>query len=148
MEALAAVSLAGNIVGFIDFLGKLLSQIQEISHSPSGATGDNSDMQSLLESLSLNMERLTVSETTDTSSQPSGSEQQLQSLVSRCTVLAGGISTKLKKLTVDENAKFKRLSSLKMAVTSAWGKKELEEKMARLGDFRSEFQLDILSSLK
>ena len=148
MEALAAVSLAGNIVGFIDFLGKVLSQIREMTHSASGTTEDNTNMQSLLGSFSLNMERLKVSGTTDTSSQSTGSEQQLQSLASRCTVLAGEISTKLKKLTVDENGKYKQFSSIKVAMKSVWGKKDINEKMARLNDYRSQFQLEILISLK
>lgn len=40
------------------------------------------------------------------------------------------------------------LRSIGKALRSAWGKKDLEDMMARLGTFRSEIQFSILVSLK
>ncbi|KAK0117233.1 hypothetical protein ONS96_013067 [Cadophora gregata f. sp. sojae] len=148
--ALVAIGLASNIVGFIDVGCKLISEIQDISHSASGATDDISDMQMLVDKLSLSLDGLKLSSATgsSTTTQPTASEQKLENLASRCAVLAREMSTKLNKLTLDENAKSRGLSKLKVAMKSIWGKKDLEEKLSRLNDFRSEFQFSILLKLK
>ena len=145
MEAVAAVSLAGNIVGFIDFGSKLVAQIQEISDSASGASQDNSDMAMLVNDLSSYVEQL---KRPNTSTVPTEKEERLWSLALRCAVLAKELAVKLKKLTVAEDARFKRLSSIGKALRSVWAKKDLGDKMAMLNEFRSEFQLNILISLR
>ncbi|KAG4413721.1 hypothetical protein IFR04_013156 [Cadophora malorum] len=145
MEALAAVSLAGNIVGFIEFGSKLVAHIREISESASGATQDNVDMSLLVDNLSFYIERLRQP---GMSPAPTEKEQKLLILASRCSVLAKELDWKVKKLTVAQDAKFKRLSSAWKALKGVWKKEDLERKMARLDQFRSEFQLEILDSLK
>ncbi|KAH9220710.1 hypothetical protein DL95DRAFT_477881, partial [Leptodontidium sp. 2 PMI_412] len=142
MDPLTAIGLASNIIAFVDFAGKLVSQGHEIYKSASGALQDNVDINNIVTDLSLHVNKLKEA---NTITAPTQKEQQLQSLASKCSILAVEISQKLKKLNVDENAKMRGLRSIGKALRSAWGKKDLEDMMARLGTFRSEIQFSILS---
>ncbi|KAH6721901.1 hypothetical protein BKA61DRAFT_700906 [Leptodontidium sp. MPI-SDFR-AT-0119] len=145
MDPLTAIGLASNIIAFVDFAGKLVSRGHEIYKSASGALQENVDINNIVTDLSLHVNKLKEA---NTITAPTQKEQQLQSLASKCSILAEEISQKLKKLNVDENAKMRGLRSIGKAFRSSWGKKDLEEMMARLIAFRSEIQFSILVSLK
>ncbi|KAE9374183.1 hypothetical protein N431DRAFT_481460 [Stipitochalara longipes BDJ] len=145
MDPLTALALASNIVGFIDFASKLISQGHEIYKSTSGALQENVDIEILANDLSLHVKRLKQG---NTITAVTFQEQQLQSLASKCAILADDILLSLNKLKVNVNAKFKSFNSAGKALRTAWGKKDLEEKMAKLESFRSQLQFSILVSLK
>lgn len=146
MEALAAVSLAGNIVGFVDFASKVASQVQDIYKSASGASQDNLDVQTLIDDLSVHSKKLSEAKTVPAAKQKE--QQQLQSLAKRCLVLAGEMDQQLQELQVDKKADMRRVRSLGKGFRSVFKKKDMEEKMRRLSDFRDELEFGILISLK
>ncbi|KAL2074299.1 hypothetical protein VTL71DRAFT_8077 [Oculimacula yallundae] len=180
MEVFAAISLAGNVVGFVDFASKLIAQTMEIYNSASGVSQDNRDISILIADLSLHATKLKQDNSSPATSE---TEHRLQSLATRCAALAAEIAEKLKKLSVDEiseipesstiventkhrsfrsfgkvlqhvrgkkapgeTSKGRSLKSLGKALRSAWEKKDLDEKMAKLSGFRSELQFGIFVS--
>ncbi|KAH7357079.1 hypothetical protein BKA65DRAFT_220909 [Rhexocercosporidium sp. MPI-PUGE-AT-0058] len=145
MDPLTAIGLASNIISFVEFVSKLISQGHEIYRSTSGTSQENIDINILVTDLSFHVNKLKEVNTITCSTQK---EQQLQSLASKCSILAEDISQKLNKLNVDENSKMRGLRSIGKALRSAWGKKDLDEMVKKLGAFRSELQLSILISLK
>ena len=146
MEALAAVSLAGNVVAFVDFASKVASQVQDIYKSASGASQDNLDIQTLIDDLSVHSKKLSEAKTVPAAKQKE--QQQLQSLAKRCVDLAGELDLQLQKLQVDKKANMRRLRSLGKGFRSVFKKNDMEEKMRRLSEFRGELEFGILNTLK
>ncbi|KAG4428862.1 hypothetical protein IFR05_015654 [Cadophora sp. M221] len=97
MDHLTAIGLASNIIAFVDFAGKLVSQGHEIYKSASGALQENVDINNIVTDLSLHVNKLKEG---NAITAPTQREQQLQSLASKCSILAEEISQKLKKLNV------------------------------------------------
>jgi hypothetical protein len=142
---LTALGLASNILSFIDFASKLISQGHEIYKSTSGALEENVDIGVLANDLSVHAKKLKEANVITAAT---FQEQQLQSLAFKCASLADEVSLILDKLKVDPDAKFKRLSSVGKALKAAWGKKDLEEKVTKLDRFRSQLEFGILVALK
>jgi hypothetical protein len=62
MDPLTAVGLAGNIVQFVDFTGKLISATQKLYVSESGANAENLELEGLAQNLQQLAERDTPPE--------------------------------------------------------------------------------------
>lgn len=145
MDPVTALGFASNIISFVDFAGKLISKGHEIYKSASGASRENVEIETVIDDLSLHVDRLKQGNTI-TAVTPRG--QQLQSLASDCAILADEILQKLNKLKVDKNIKYRGLRSIGKTLRAAWGTKDLEKRVATLEGFRNQLQFGILIALK
>lgn len=151
MDPLTAIGLASNIIGFVDFAGKLISQGYEIYKSASGTTKENEDIEALIEDLSFHLDELGKGENAVPAAAVTPQDfrdQKLRELAAKCATFAEEILTSLEKLKKEPNAKFKGFNSFGKALRSAWGKKGMEEKVAKLEKFRSELEFTILVLLR
>lgn len=137
MEALAAVSLAGNIVQFIDIGLKVLHGAKEIHHSMTGSTGDFQN----LETVAQEMQRLSLRLNTASNSQPSADEVALRNLAAECRKLSDQVLDIVQKCK-PKNAKSKR-SSAWSAAKSLYKKREMDEVGQRLDACRNQLNLQI-----
>lgn len=145
MDPLTAASLAANVVQFIDFTSKLISQGYEIYKSATGATQENTDIEQLTTNLQAHLKEL---RSPGQITVQTYEEQSIEAIASRCDGMGQVILQDLAKLKVDGKTKYKRLSSISKALQGLWGRKELQDKVKRLEQFRNQLQFIITNSLR
>jgi hypothetical protein len=146
-EAIAAFGLAANVVQFIDFGSKLTSSfwhlyksgrdgVEEVSFAPHLQTM-TSDLQNILDGL-------VDQESGDGSHDDSG----LRKLAEDCKAQAAELQTLLGSLGTAGNGKFGKREALKAAFRAVWKEDEINSFEVRLGQFRQQLTLHLLSSLR
>jgi hypothetical protein len=147
MEALAAVSIAGNIVQFVEFGLRVLCKTREIYRSTDDCLAENQDLEIVTNDLVILQRKLQASRnsTNNPDSMPEH-DKDLESLNHACAELAGNLLEKLNMAKAQ--GRFRRWKSLRQAVKSVWSKSEVDAMARRLESFRSQLQMRILISLK
>lgn len=141
MIPLDAVSLAANIIQFINFVVSLVSKADEIRKN-GGLTEYvdlstvNKDLISVTEKLKLGL--------------PSGvltdDEQGIFSICTGCLEVSRQLQSALEELGVDADAG--KWKSIRKAFKAIWGKKKLLELNTRLEDFSVQLDRRVLVSLR
>jgi len=139
MEALAAISLIGNVVQFVDFSSKLVSGSVQLYRSAQGALEDNIDTETATKHLLLLNHGLQDSAT-------SAGDGPLKSLCGSCHAVATELLEALAKLKVQ--GKKQKLKSIKMALQNLWSKEHIARLEGRLAKIREELNLHITVSLR
>ena len=138
MEALAAVSLAANILQFLDFTRDTISKSRQIRAFISGALKEYADLEDLTTHLKNLSGRL------QSSSEPV--DLVLEQLCSKCVEVAEELLEALESLRVKgENTRFQ---SLRKALKVLWGREKLRILEERLAGFRHELNLHITVELR
>ena len=138
MEALAAVSLAGNILQFLDFTHDAISKSHQIHTSISGTLKEHADLKGLTTDLKDLSGRLQAS---------SGPvDLVLEQLCSRCREVADDLLEALESLRV--RGKYTRFQCLRKALKVLWGQEKLRKLEERLAGFRHELNLHITVELR
>lgn len=138
MEALAAVSLAGNILQLLNFAGDAISKSRQIHASVNGALEEHED----LEIVTTNLKDLSVRLQT-----PAGPvDSVLEQLCIRCREIADELLKALESLCV--KGKYTRSQSLRKALKVLWGKEKFKVLEERLAIFRQELTLHITVELR
>ncbi|OCK84564.1 hypothetical protein K432DRAFT_282313, partial [Lepidopterella palustris CBS 459.81] len=132
MEVLAAIGLAGNIIQFIDFGGKLISKTAEIQKSGAGALADNINIETATNDLALLSTKLH-------DSAKSTGDTALQELCQSCNTVATELLTVLG--TIKVHGKQHKWKSFRKALQSVWSKDEIALLEQRLARFRDELNL-------
>lgn len=133
MEALAAVSLAGNILQFLNLTAAAFSKSRQIHASISGTLKEHDDLESLTNDLKDSSGRLQAS---------AGSvDPVLKQLCSRCSEVAEELLKALESLGV--KGKHTRAQSLRKALKAMWGNEKLKILEERLARFRHELTLHV-----
>ena len=138
MEALAAVSLAGNIVQFLDFIGDAISKSRQIHASVSGTLKEHDDLESLATDLKDLSGRLQAS--------IGPADLVLTHLCARCREVADELLKAVERLGIKE--KHTRSQSLRKALKALWGREKLKILEERLAGFRHELTLHITVELR
>ncbi|KAL6714010.1 hypothetical protein ACLMJK_008504 [Lecanora helva] len=139
MEALAAVSLAGNILQFVDFTISLIARSNEIYKSASGTTLAFKGQECITNDLKDLSSRIKSSSSTSTS------DSLLDRLCAQCQEVAEELHAALVKLSVkDRNT---RSESVRKSLKALWGKDKLKALEARLAGFRQELTLHVTVDL-
>lgn len=138
MEALAAVSLAGNILQFLTFTGDVISKSRQIHTSISGTLKEHDDLECLATDLTCLSGRLQAS--------IGPVDPVLEQLCSSCNEVADELLKALEHLGV--KGKYTRSQSLRKALKALWGKEKLEVLGKRLAGFRQELNLHITVELR
>ncbi len=138
MEALAAVSLAGNIVQFIDFVGEVCSKSGQIYHSASCASEEAGDQEFLTRDLKELNSRLHCP--------PQSPDPVLERLCSQCNGVADELLVILESFRATKSRT--RSQSLRKSLKSVWGKEKVLKLERRLQTFRQELSFHILVDLR
>ncbi|KAI9766763.1 MAG: hypothetical protein M1839_004767 [Geoglossum umbratile] len=128
MEVLAAIGLAGNIIQFVDFSGKLISKTAEIRKSGTGALAENINIETATNDLALLSTKLHDSAN-------SASDTALQELCQSCNTIATELLIVLDSVKVHGGQN--KWKSFRKALQSVWSKEDialLEQRLARLRD--------------
>ena len=138
METLAVVSLAGNILQFLNFIGATISKTRQIHASTSGNLKEHDDLEGITTDLK------------DLASRLQKSTEQvdpvLAQLCSSCSEVADELLKSLKYLGV--KGKLKRSESFRKALKALWGKEKLRSLEERLAGFREELLLHVAVDLR
>ncbi|EUC51097.1 hypothetical protein COCMIDRAFT_21484 [Bipolaris oryzae ATCC 44560] len=147
LEAFAALSLAANIIQFVDFSGKLFTKARQAHRSENGATQEYADLESTLERLESLKEEL-VSSTSTVSQSPgtTGGERELAILAKDCTELADEFSTLLKSLK--GRGKAGKLESLLQAARVMLKDNDINLAKSRLKEFQTRVTVCLLTILR
>jgi hypothetical protein len=126
MEALAAVSLAGNILQFIHTTKELVSASREILDS--GAKKGNLELETIAKELRAQTDRLKIPGRT--TSKPKGDDGSLESLASKCEDITEEILDVLDKLKMKDGSN--KWDSFLQALKTQWREPEIEALRKRL----------------
>lgn len=151
MDPLTALSVAGNIIQFVDFGTKLLSQATELYKSSVGTLRINDELELVTTDLRDLVTKLKLSYYPEGKSEDSeGDVSQWTSFSRLCdeaAALAEELIERLVKLKV-KGGKNRIWRSVKQAVEAAWSEKELASMKKRLLSFREALETRILFSIR
>lgn len=152
LEALTALSLAGTIVQFVDFSGKLLAKGHEIYDSGDGASIGNSDIEAAaknLRDLTGRLDASAVSRRGDAGSIDTSivSEVALTQLTTKCSAVAGELLEVLDRLKVQGGSN-RRWKSFRQALDGSLKQGRVDEINSRLQALRQELSFNVLVSFR
>lgn len=147
LDPLTCIGLAGNIVQFLDFSIKIVSESYQIYSSATGSTKRNEEAEFVASDFLSTTERIA-----DSLSPPGTDivlnkyEQKLENLRLKCAAIAQELLAKLNKLNV--NGKKTILKSLGKALRKFWSSSVIDDLQRRLESLRSELEMEILVDIK
>jgi hypothetical protein len=143
MEALVALSLAGNVVQFVQFASQVLSEAGERYKSAINATAGHLDLESVIEDL----RKLLVPLQTSTLATEGPAAGEFKRLLGSCTDVAKELYDALQELRVKDGP-HPKWRSISKALLSVWKKEKLSSFEQRLCLLRDEIQFHIVNSLR
>lgn len=147
MDPLSAVSLAGNIIQFVDFGIRVVSKGYQIYKSNNGALAEDRELEVVINDL------LVLQAKIQCSVKPAKSEgempelnKSLEDLSTESSELAGML---LKRLNMAKAQGKRRIwKSLRQALKSVWSKREVDDMAKRLLVMKEQLQMRILVALR
>jgi hypothetical protein len=149
LDPLTALSVAGNIVQFIDFSTKLVAKGAELYNSAYGASIGHAELEVIVNDLQELNSRLQPSPLTpDTVKNTwTAEDTALHKLTEQCSTVARELLQALNKLKV-EGTSNRRWKSVRQALKGLIKKAEVDAIVQRLQHFRDELNLHILVSMR
>ena len=147
MEALSALSLASNIVQFLEFGLRVVSKGNKIYRSVDGILEENLDLEVVTRDLLDMQSKLKCTLLASNHTQlASNDAKSFNTLSEACAGLADRLLEKLNM--VKAQGRFRRWKSLRQALKIVWSKQDIENFKNTLQSFRSEMQIHLLVSLR
>ncbi|KAK2737619.1 hypothetical protein FQN55_000975 [Onygenales sp. PD_40] len=115
MDPFSALGLAANVIQFVDFAWKLLTETREIGKSIDGYSEENRSLATIISDITLSDIAITTIITDDPS---------LQQIISQCQTVSAKLMDVLEKLRVGQS-QF-GWSNFKTALKGVWNKREIE----------------------
>ena len=140
MEAVAAVSLAGNILQFIDFITSVVSKSVEIYSSASGTLREHNDQESITNDIK------SLSSIIRDGESAGPSDPMLQRLCTQCIEVAEELQAALDDHKIKGN--HKKTESIRKSLKALWGKEKLLALEERVSSFRQELTLHVAVDLR
>lgn len=143
MDALVALSLAGNIVSFVQFAASIVSGAYKIHASTTGASPQVASLEALCSTLSTLASDLSpATGPGDGSSSISPAYAgQLRALASKCETDCHFLLSLLKKLRVDRPSSHGWWASLQAAIREEWNSSEVAELRRRINEYQAAITL-------
>ncbi|KAF2183956.1 hypothetical protein K469DRAFT_634657 [Zopfia rhizophila CBS 207.26] len=140
MELLTAIGLAANIVQFVEFGARLLSEANEVYHSTTGLTNEHVELQDIAENLKQMVNRLNtpyhdLSRKSLSSFHPAGVE--INGIASSAKTVADDLIAVIQKLKVNDASK-RGWRSFRQALSTLWNKDKIENLQKRLDALRNQ----------
>jgi hypothetical protein len=140
MDPLSAISLAGNVVQFVDFCCNLVSKSIEIHQSHEGAPRDIISIEIATKDLTQLSSEVRNSIATATA------DDALERLCRSCIAVASELLQALSKVKANGNAQ--KWLSFRMALRSVWSKEKIRELEHRLAMLRGQLNLRLTADLR
>ncbi|KAN0092090.1 hypothetical protein V8E51_017937 [Hyaloscypha variabilis] len=148
LDPLTALSVAGNIVQFVDFSIKLVAKGTELYNSADGASIGHAELEVIANDLQELNSRLQPSPPApDTVKTNWTADTALHKLTEQCSTVAGELLQALNRLKV-EGTSNRRWKSVRQALKGLMKKDEVDAIVQRLQRFRDELNLHILVSMR
>jgi hypothetical protein len=150
MDPLSALSLAGNIIQFVDFGVKLLSGAVRLYRSPTGTLPINDEIELITTDLKALIIKLRGS-SYFTILPDQDDEHQRLSFSKTCDgaiQVAEEVFERLNKVKAHSRKHRKVLSSIQQAVKSCWEAEEIKNLLKRLKEYKEVIETRVLFSLK
>jgi hypothetical protein len=146
LDPLSAISLAGSVVQFVDFSGKIISRTRELVKSSHGTTQEAYNAEIVIRDLL----RLSVNmkdglRDIGATSQTDG-DKALEELCNGCIGLSERMIKRLEKLKLGDAAGKRR--AFLHALKCVWSQKELESEEAQLSLYRNQLEIRVLTSFR
>ena len=146
LDPMSAISLAGNVVQFVDFTSRIVSKGRRVYLSAEGALPKNLELEVITNDLSQIAKSLRENEVN--TAKLSNAEKALYTMADDSCKIAEELLKRLDKLKVKSDAKHRGWKSIRQALKSVWSKEKIDELSERLSLFRDQLQLHILVSMK
>ena len=147
LEVFAALSLAANIVQFVDFGGKLFSKARQVHHSKDGSSNEYADLEAATKSLKRLMDNLSSSITAiSVAENISDDEKELVLLAKDCTEFANEFLPILER--VKAHGRRSKWESFLQAIRITWNEKDINLAKDRLKQFQTRMTVYVLTVLK
>jgi hypothetical protein len=153
LDPLTALSLAGNIVQFVDFSIQIVSRTKRLYGSSREALDVYQELDLVTADLKKSCDLIPNALPSSTSENESGGGgDALQHLCATCHKVADELLARLDRLKVskDSGAKGGRIlfQSFHSAMMSVWSKVEIEDLVSRLSSLRNQIQTHVLLDLR
>ena len=151
LDPMSALSVAASAVQFVDFSIKMVSKGRELYDSPSGSLEENLRLKRTTKALVDRRGNVRKALNVDSLRPPlaiSDTEADLLELCENCLKVGQKLVDRLASLEVKEGEKHRRWKSIRQALKSEWGKKEVNEMRDGLAGCKSELMLYILISVQ
>jgi len=145
MDPLSALSLAATLVQLVDFTSKIVSKGYHIYKAADSALPENATLEYIVTDLQNLNARLMHH---DRLSCATKDEQALEDLSTSCTMIANEVVSRLNKLKVAGDIKYRKWKSVRQALKSVWNKEELDAMATKLSEYRNQLEFHVLLSLK
>lgn len=142
MDPFTAISLAGNIVQFVDFGGKIVITALKIYRSSSGTTEDGLDAEKVADSMSTLKSKIE----SGLSRSLTTTDKQLLDLGGQCVEIADAIVKVFRSPDMSQTPSARR--AIKQALRLAWKKEDIEKLKERLASFKEQLESHILVDLR
>jgi hypothetical protein len=145
-EAVAALSVAANVIQFVDFGGRVISTAWAVHQRGSDGFGEAMDLERTAKDLTLVLAGLRVPLEVQEDGSKTESQQSVEELVDQCSKLAGDMLASLSKIGLSD--KLRKRDALRAAFRMAWKEDEIKHQQTRLDGIRHQLNLHILMSLR
>jgi hypothetical protein len=152
MDPISALSLASNVIAFVDFGCKVVSQTRQIYKSVNGTLSDKVFIEALtddLVALATNLEQ--SSPNTDSEKYDgylSEDSVALGDLCRRCKLIAADLLSKLERVKVKDGSANRNWQSFKTALRATLGREEMDRLASQLSEIRSEIEFRVLLNFR
>jgi hypothetical protein len=147
LEAFAALSLAANIIQFVDFSGKLFTKVRQVRRSRDGTTEEYADLKTATAGLnSLKDELSSSTATVSLALGVTGEEKELAILAKECTELADDFSKLLERLK--GRGRTGKRGSFMHAIKIMLKEDEIKRAQSRLEQFQTRVTVCLLTILR
>jgi hypothetical protein len=143
--ALEAIALTGNIVQFIDFATKIISEIRE--RYATGSTAGNKELKLIATSLKNLSDGLTQRLNLGTATKPAGESNSIENLAHACNGVAKDLLSLMKDLTLQPGSN-RKWRSFRLGVKAALEKDTVAMLERRLKNLRSQLVLEIVTLIR
>ena len=142
-DPISAIGLAANILQFIEYGAKLLSETRSIYHSEDGASAENIEIEMIAKHLSEHCAKLTMPPRPTTSLDVDlFSDTPTQKIAQACRDLAGELLSAVRGLKIqDEHSR--KWKCFLQALKTLWHKDRIKDLQRRMESLRSEFMLQL-----
>ena len=146
LEPLAAIGLAGSLVQFVDFCGRIIAEGYSAYQSANGVSKDNAHLEVVIRDLQAWSKKFNAVQTSP--STLSDDEKALQGLRVDCSLLAGELLSILEKLRVKRTGHLRSISAFGKSVRRFHKSDQIKRLSKELDDIRSEINSRLLTIIK
>lgn len=146
LDPLSALSLAGNVLQFVDFASKIVSEGHQIHKSTTGSLLVNDELENIATDLLAVLERVKGATSRKEARALSTDEQALDTIATQCAVVGQELVIRLEELKM-QKAKYK-WQSIYQALKTTGKRSEIERISKRLSAFRDEMDFHLLVTIR